>query len=382
MTLTGAGEWYSVLEGNGVGVYGNLPPNPSTNVHLSNFAIFGEVTDRVDSADVNGIGGGLQDSTISNVWIQHVKAGMWMTGPFNNLQISNVRIQDTTADGINFDGGITNSSVTNTYIRNTGDDGLALWSSGAADSGDVLPHDTVVLPILANNFAIYGGSDNSITHDYATDTITQGGGIQVGNRFAAVPLSGTTTIADNTLVRTGTLDPNWKFGVGAIWFYASDGEDMTGTINVDHNTILDSPYDAFGFVGDYIPNATPPAYAINNVHINDDIVRNVGTFVFQLQSAGSATRSPTWSPPGPSGWTGTMACAYGITPTYGTGNSGWSGSECAFPPFDYPEHVHLLAGLRPGPPEHTRARRSRSPSPTRDRTRRRSRRVYATGRVR
>jgi hypothetical protein len=30
-----------------------------------------------------------------------------------------------------------------------------------------------------------------------------------------------------------------------------------------------------------------------------------------------------------------MACAYGITPTYGTGNSGWSGSECAFPPFDY-----------------------------------------------
>jgi hypothetical protein len=32
---------------------------------------------------------------------------------------------------------------------------------------------------------------------------------------------------------------------------------------------------------------------------------------------------------------GQMACAYGITPTYGTGNSGWSGSECAFPPFDY-----------------------------------------------
>ncbi len=332
VTLTGAGEWYSVLGGDGVGVFGNMPPNPSTNVHLSNFAIFGQVTARVDSQDFMGIGGGLQDSTISNVWIQHVQAGIWMTGPFTNLKISNVRIQDTVADGINFDGGVTNSSVTNTYIRNTGDDGIALWSNGVADANDVISHDTVVLPILANNFAIYGGNDNAIVNDYATDTITQGGGIQVGNRFSAVPLSGTTTIANNTLVRTGTLDPNWKFGVGAIWFYASDGENMTGTINVDHNTILDSPYDAFGFVGDYIPNATPPAYAITNVNINDDVVRNVGSFVFQWQSAGSATVSNVVATG--VGLDGQMACAYGITVTQGPGNSGWSGSECAFPPFN------------------------------------------------
>jgi len=335
VTLTGAGEWYSVLEGNGVGVFGNMPPSPSTNVHLSNFAIFGQVNARVDSEDFMGIGGGLQDSTISDVWIQHVQAGIWMTGPFTNLKISDVRIQDTVADGINFDGGITDSSITGAYIRNTGDDGIALWSNGVADSNDIVSHNTVVLPILANNFAIYGGSDNSIVGNYGADTITQGGGIQVGNRFAAVPLSGTTTIAGNTLVRTGTLDPNWKFGVGAIWFYASDGEDMTGAINVDHNTILDSPYDAFGFVGDYIPNATPPAYAIDNVHINADTVHNVGSFVFQLQSAGSDDTISNVTATGTVGQDGTMACAYGITPTYGTGNTGWSGSECAFPPFDY-----------------------------------------------
>jgi Pectate lyase superfamily protein/F5/8 type C domain len=330
VTLTGAGEWYTVLHGAGIGVYGDAAPTPSTNVHLSNFAIFGEVTERVDSADVNGIGGALADSTISNLWIQHTKVGMWLTGPFDGLRISNVRIQDTTADGINFDGGITNSSVTNSYIRNTGDDGLALWSSGTADSGDSFARDTVVLPILANNFAIYGGHDNSITSDYATDTITQGGGIQVGNRFSAVPLSGTTTIANNTLVRTGTLDPNWHFGVGAIWFYASD-EDMTGTINVDDNTILDSPYDAFGFVGDYIPNHTPPAKAITNVTINGAVVRNVGTFVAQLQSAGSATMSNVTA--SGVGLDGLMACGYGIVLTQGT-NPGVTGSECAFPPFD------------------------------------------------
>jgi F5/8 type C domain len=334
VTLTGAGEWYSVLGGNGVGVFGNFAPTPSTNVHLSNFAIYGQVNARVDSEDFMGIGGSLQDSTISNVWIQHVQAGIWMTGPFTNLRISNVRIQDTVADGINFDGGITDSSVTNTYIQNTGDDGIALWSNGVADANDLIANDTVQLPVLANNFAIYGGSDNTITHDYGTDTITQGGGIQVGNRFSAVPLAGTTTITDNTLVRTGTLDPNWKFGVGAIWFYASDGEDMTGTINVDRNTILDSPYDAFGFVGDYIPNATPPAYAIDNVHINDDLVHNVGTFVFQLQSAGSDDTISNVVSTGTVGLDGTMACAYGITVTDGSGNAGWSGSECTFPPFD------------------------------------------------
>jgi Pectate lyase superfamily protein/F5/8 type C domain len=332
VTLTGAGEWYSTLGGNGVGVFGNFAPNPSTDVHLSNFAIYGQVNARVDSEDFMGIGGSLQDSTISDVWISHVQAGIWMTGPFTNLKISNVRIQDTVADGINFDGGVTDSSVTNTFIRNTGDDGIALWSNGVADANDVISHDTVEVPVLANNFAIYGGNDNSVTHDYGTDTITQGGGIQVGNRFSAVPLADTTTIADNTLVRAGTLDPNWKFGVGAIWFYASDGEDMTGTINVVHNTIIDSPYDAFGFVGDYIPNATPPAKAITNVFINGAIVRNVGTFVAQLQSAGSATMSNVTATG--VGLDGMMACAYGITLTQGRGDSGWSGSECAFPPFN------------------------------------------------
>ncbi|HYZ55109.1 MAG TPA: choice-of-anchor D domain-containing protein, partial [Streptosporangiaceae bacterium] len=125
--------------------------------------------------------------------------------------------------------------------------------------------------------------------------------------------------------------PNWHFGVGAIWFYASD-EAMTGTINVDNNTILDSPYDAFGFVGDYIPGGNPPAKAITNVFINGATVRNVGTFVVQLQSAGSATMSNVTATG--VGMDGMMACAYGIVLTQGPGNSGWSGSECAFPPFN------------------------------------------------
>ena len=107
---------------------------------------------------------------------------------------------------------------------------------------------------------------------------------------------------------------------------------MTGTINVDDNTILDSPYDAFGFVGDYIPNATPPAEAISNVNINGATVKNVGTFVVQLQSAGSAYMANVKATG--VGLDGQMACGYGIVLTQGPGNTGWSSSQCTFPTFN------------------------------------------------
>src|SRR6202000_3352433 len=77
-----------------------------------------------------------------------------------------------------------------------------------------------------------------------------------------------------------------------------------------------------------------PAYAIDNVHINDNIVHNVGTFVFQLQSAGSDDTISHVVSTGTVGLDGTRACGYGITPSYGAGNTGWSGSECTFPPFN------------------------------------------------
>jgi hypothetical protein len=56
-----------------------------------------------------------------------------------------MRIRDTTADGVNFHGGVTNSKVTNSDLRNLGDDGLATWSdqSIGADANDSFDHDTV-----------------------------------------------------------------------------------------------------------------------------------------------------------------------------------------------------------------------------------------------
>ncbi len=237
VTVAGAGMWYSTVTGTAPGFYGNSAPSPSTNVHLQNFAIFGNVQERDDSAQVNGIGGALSNSTVSSVWIDHMKVGAWMDGPMDKLSFSGMRIRDTTADGINFHGGVTNSTVTNSDIRNTGDDGIATWADSGlgADANDTISNNTVQDQILANGIAIYGGHDNTVSGNLVQDTgLAQGGGIHVGQRFTSTPV-GTTTIKDNTLIRDGSLDPNWQFGVGALWFDGSQGA-ITGPVNVSQRT--------------------------------------------------------------------------------------------------------------------------------------------------
>jgi len=319
VTMRGAGPWYSVLHGNGVGVYGNASPHPSKNVKLYDFAIFGEVMNRDDGAQVNGIGGALGGgSVIQDLWIEHTKVGMWLDGPFSNLLIVGNTIRDVTADGINLHDGITNTIVEQTQVRNTGDDGLAMWAEKNADQNNVFRFNTVELPILANNIAIYGGANNSVTDNIVSDTLTQGGGIHVGNRFNAVPLSGTTMIARNTLVRTGVLDPNWQFGVGAMWFYALDSA-MTGKINVVDDEIDDSSYEAIHFIGSNITNVT-----FNHVNIN-----TAGTFAIQEQAAGSAQFNYVTAKNLVAG--GQYNCGVNFAVTRGPGNIGWSNTHCGFP---------------------------------------------------
>src|SRR5260370_33104622 len=119
--------------------------------------MFGEVTGRDDSAQVNGIGGAIGGySTIQNIWIEHTKVGMWFDGPFSDLTITGVRIRNTTADGINLHKGIRNVTVQQSSIRNTGDDVLAMWSYELPYEGNVFQLNTVQLAILANNLVIYG----------------------------------------------------------------------------------------------------------------------------------------------------------------------------------------------------------------------------------
>ena len=334
VTVEGAGEWYTTLTGSNVEFAGN-----GSNINISNLAIFGNVNTRVDSdGSVNGFNGTFSSSTINDVWIQNTKVGAWILGPTNGLTIENVQIQDTTADGVNFNaaaGAITDSTVENSFIRNTQDDGLAMWAENSGDTNDTFTQNTVNSPGVANNVALYGDTSGSqVTNNLLQDTVTRGGGIGIGQRFSSTAVSGTTTVSGNELIRTGQFDPGWNYGVGSIWFWPQQGN-MNATYNVTGNTILDSPYEAFQFQNEnmYDGSATDTAptagYTVTGVNISDNTVTNVGTFVFQDQAPGSIEVDNTTATG--VGVAGQFVCGSGFTITQGSGNSGWSGTTCGMP---------------------------------------------------
>jgi hypothetical protein len=301
VTIEGAGSWYTIFFGHqvtlsaplpdgsvhtGVGFYGKYAADGgSTNVHLSGFAIEGDVRERIDTDQVNGVGGSLSNSSIEDLYISHTKAGIWLDGPMTNLTISGNVIVDQLADGINFHTGVTNSTASNNFIRNTGDDGMAMWSEITADSNDTFSHNTVQTPVIANGIALYGGSNNTVSNNLIADPIREGSGIQIGSRFNAVPFTGSDWITDNTTVRAGTFELNWNIGLGAIWIYALQSS-ISADIEVTGDNFLDNTYDAMMMVSDF---PVKDLYSITNVHFANIHVDGVGTDVVDARAAGSAT---------------------------------------------------------------------------------------------
>ena len=97
VTIVGAGNWHTIVKGRevaldppapdgsvhtGVGFYGrDAADGGSHDVHLSGFAIEGDVRERIDTDQVNGVGGAMSDSTIRGLYIHHTKVGLWFDGP-------------------------------------------------------------------------------------------------------------------------------------------------------------------------------------------------------------------------------------------------------------------------------------------------------------
>jgi hypothetical protein len=301
VTIEGAGNWYTIIKGQqvtlsspapdgsvhtGVGFYGrDASTGGSNNVHLSGFAIEGDVRERIDTDQVNGIGGALSNSTIDGLYIHHTKVGMWFDGPMTNLRITDNVIADQIADGINFHTGVTNSLVQNNLVRNTGDDGLAMWSEKTEDANDTFDHNTVQTPVLANGIALYGGTDNTVSHNLVADPIREGSGIQIGSRFGAEAFTGHVWVTGNTTVRAGTWELNWTIGLGAIWFYALE-KNIDADIEVVGDNFLDNTYNAIMLVADF---PVKDLYSITNVHFKDIHIDGTGTSVLSARSAGSAS---------------------------------------------------------------------------------------------
>ncbi|GAA2082392.1 glycosyl hydrolase family 28-related protein [Actinomadura alba] len=301
VTIEGAGSWYTIIKGRevalnppapdgsvhtGVGFYGkDASAGGSRNVHLSGFAIEGDVRERIDTDQVNGVGGAMSDSTIDGLYIRHTKVGMWFDGPMTNLRITNNVIVDQIADGLNFHTGVTNSVVSNNFIRNSGDDGLAMWSEKTANARNTFDHNTVQTPVLANGIAIYGGLDNTVSGNLIADPIREGSAIQVGSRFGAEAFTGHLWIKDNTTVRAGTYELNWNIGLGAIWIYALE-KNIDADIQVVGDHFLDNTYNAIMLVSEW---SVKDLYSITNVHFKDIRVDGTGTSVVSARVAGSAS---------------------------------------------------------------------------------------------
>lgn len=306
VTVRGAGNWWTIIKGkvlplaqpapdlsvhSAPGFYGKYAADGgSTKVHLSDFAIESDVRERIDTDQVNGIGGAIGGgSTIQNLYLHHTKVGIWLDGPMDGLLIRNNVITDAIADGMNLHLGVSNVRATNNFVRNSGDDGLAMWSEanpdGLVNHNNVYDHNTVQTPVLANNIAIYGGRDNAVTDNLVADPIREGSTLHAGSRFNSTPFEGKLTFARNTTVRGGPRDLNWDLGLGAIWLYALQSN-MSGRIEITDSSFLDSTYNAFLFVVDW---PVKDDYALTNVVVRDVKVDGTGTNVVNARVGGWAS---------------------------------------------------------------------------------------------
>lgn len=307
--LRGAGPWYSTLRGrNGKGglfATGDM-------VRISDLSITGDVSYRDDANFHTGIEGNFGvGSLVQNVWIEHTKVGMWVDSGTNGLYAVGLRIRDTFADGVNLRGNVVGTRIDQSAIRNTGDDGLAMFSEGSAVTNSAYTFNTVQLPMEANAIGIYGGNSNRATDNVLSDTVTASAGIAVSTRHGPVPFSGTTTIARTTLNRTGGYEKNWQTNLGALWIYA-DTSDITATVVVSDLLVNDSTYQGV---------LLSHGRTITNLTLNHVAISGAGTFGIEVSNVtGSATFSYTTVIGAAAGG---LSNPGGYTIVRGPGNSGW-----------------------------------------------------------
>jgi Pectate lyase superfamily protein len=308
VTITGAGPWRSVFQGaNGKGGFNGT----GDAVELLDFAMFGDVTYRDDANFDAGLDGSTgKGSLVQNVWFEHTKVGVWQVAPTDGAYIVGCRVHDTFADGINLNGGAAHSAAEHVHVRNTGDDAFAIWASAAGTNGNRFKFDSARAPALANGFAIYGGSDNSVEDSDAADTVTASAGIAVSTRFAPTPFGGTTSVLRDTLTRTGGHEPNWNTNFGALWIY-TDGSLITAPVVVRDVALVDSTYQGL---------LVSPDKPVSGLLFEGVTIDGAGTYGIEDDAPGSATFN-TVTVAGAKG--GAAMLAPGFVATRGSGDTGW-----------------------------------------------------------
>ena len=290
VTIQGAGMWHTTFIGDPE-LYGQADHRvrfklKGNHIHLADFAIIGKLNYRNDSEQNDGVFGGFgANSTISRIWIEHTKVGMWFYNG-NHLVIDGCRMRDTLADGINFCVDTRNSVVQNCTTRGTGDDCFAMWPAASdqsfvqqsvAPGSNVFRHCTGELPFLANGGAIYGGANNCI-EDCLFKDISPGCGILISSTFPTADdsgkidnnFSGTTVVRNCNLVRCGGFDHDWAWR--AAFQLCLDRRSISG-VEISNVNITDSLSDGFSIVA---PGSNKGQGTLANVRLENVNIPNYG----------------------------------------------------------------------------------------------------------
>ena len=257
VTIQGAGIWHTSFVGDAA-LYGQPMRRirfklSGSQIHLADFSIVGRLNYRNDSEPNDGIvGAGCEDSSISNVWLEHTKVGVWIYNGVN-LLIEGCRFRNLIADGVNLCVGTSGTIIQNCSARGTGDDCFAIWPAaldqgfigkGPKSGNNVIRRCTGQLPFLANGGAIYGGAGNRIEDCQFTD-ITTGCGVLISTTFPTSDeklgidnnFSGTTVVKNCDLLRCGGYDHSWAWR-GSLQV-CMDRRSISG-LTVSHVSIQDS----------------------------------------------------------------------------------------------------------------------------------------------
>jgi hypothetical protein len=271
VTISGAGMWHSSVNG-----YGAQFRCDGGGCQFKDFSAFGDTVSRDDATEETFLRGNGNGCVVENVWVEHVKLGVWTDKATNGLTVKNSRFRNLHADGVNFYNGTLNSVVEGSHFRNTGDDAIAAWShtweSPGPSHANTWRKNYIQLPWRANCFGIYGGADNTIEDNVCADVVMYPG-MFFARQFDSHDFTGMTNVTRNTILRAG--GSAYEHTHGALKFHADQGP--VANITVTDMDIVDPTYSGVHAQGPGV---------VSSVWLNDVTITNPGNASFFL-NAGS-----------------------------------------------------------------------------------------------